>query len=60
MIAEDDPEPVRADAHARVSIPPPALHSDDLFRGTHEIVIVHGTEQYRLRITRAGKLILTK
>jgi hemin uptake protein HemP len=43
-----------------VSIPRPALHSDDLFRGTHEIVIVHGTEQYRLRITRAGKLILTK
>lgn len=60
MTAADDPEHSRAGAHARVPTPRPALHSDDLFRGTHEVVIVHGTEQYRLRITRTGKLILTK
>jgi hemin uptake protein HemP len=37
-----------------------SLPSADLFRGDREVVILHGKEQYRLRITRAGKLILTK
>ena len=37
-----------------------ALSSDDLFHGGREVVIVHREEEYRLRITRAGKLILTK
>ena len=40
--------------------PRTAVSSDDLFRGGHEVVIVHGDDEYRLRITRAGKLILTK
>ena len=34
--------------------------SDDLFHGAREVVIRHGSEEYRLRITRSGKLILTK
>ena len=38
----------------------PTVQSTDLFQGGKEIVIRHGTEEYRLRITRAGKLILTK
>lgn len=38
----------------------PTVASVDLFQGGKEIVIRHGTEEYRLRITRAGKLILTK
>jgi hemin uptake protein HemP len=38
----------------------PTVSSADLFRGGRELVIRHGTEEYRLRITRAGKLILTK
>ncbi len=37
-----------------------AVRSDDLFHGGREVVIVHRDEEYRLRITRAGKLILTK
>jgi hemin uptake protein HemP len=37
-----------------------AVRSDDLFHGRREIVILHRDEEYRLRITRAGKLILTK
>jgi hemin uptake protein HemP len=37
-----------------------AVRSADLFRGAREVIIVHHDEQYRLRITRAGKLILTK
>jgi len=38
----------------------PTVSSADLFRGGRELVIRHGSEEYRLRITRAGKLILTK
>jgi hemin uptake protein HemP len=36
------------------------VRSSDLFRGGKELVIRHGGEEYRLRITRTGKLILTK
>jgi hemin uptake protein HemP len=38
----------------------PTVHSTDLFQGGKELVIRHGSEEYRLRITRTGKLILTK
>jgi len=38
----------------------PMVRSADLFQGGKEIVIRHGGEEYRLRITRTGKLILTK
>lgn len=34
--------------------------SRDLFRGHQEIMIEHVGDVYRLRITRQGKLILTK
>lgn len=37
-----------------------AVPSAALFRGRREIVIVHHGQEYRLRITRADKLILTK
>jgi hemin uptake protein HemP len=36
------------------------IESDHLFQGNSEIVIVHQTEEYTLRITRNGKLLLTK
>jgi hemin uptake protein HemP len=36
------------------------IESNHLFQGTSEIVIVHQKEEYNLRITRNGKLILTK
>jgi hemin uptake protein HemP len=48
---------------ARRPAPPPAprtLTTAELFEGRREIVIAHGEEEYRLRITRANKLILTK
>ena len=38
----------------------PRVESALLFRGVKEIVIVHRGQEYRLRITRADKLILTK
>jgi hemin uptake protein HemP len=36
------------------------LESQTLFHGEREIVIVHRGLEYRLRVTRAEKLILTK
>ena len=38
----------------------PRIESSHLFQGNSEIVIVHHDEEYSLRITRNGKLILTK
>jgi hemin uptake protein HemP len=48
---------------APASLPPPAaplLDTGALFAGVSEIIIAHGSEQYRLRLTRQNKLILTK
>lgn len=39
---------------------PPRLDSAALFQRAREIAIVHGGQEYRLRITKADKLILTK
>ena len=36
------------------------ISSTELFKGHREIVIVHRDREYRLHITRADKLILTK
>jgi hemin uptake protein HemP len=38
----------------------PRVSTEQLMRGRREIVVQHGAEEYRLRITAAGKLILTK
>jgi hemin uptake protein HemP len=37
-----------------------AMTSEALFSGTRELLIIHGSEEYRLRLTSQGKLILTK
>ena len=34
--------------------------AEDLFRGQKEVVIRYGESDYRLRITKTGKLLLTK
>ena len=36
------------------------VSSSELFRGEREIVIVHHGQEYKLFITKADKLILTK
>jgi len=36
------------------------VESAALFDGQNEVLILHNGEQYRLRITRQDKLILTK
>jgi hemin uptake protein HemP len=38
----------------------PRLYSKHLFVSTNEVIIEHAGEEYRLRLTRQGKLILTK
>lgn len=36
------------------------IESRDLFVATREIIITHGADAYRLRLTAQNKLILTK
>jgi len=50
-------------AEAKLAGNPPGeqpLDSRSLFAGSSEVVITHGAEIYRLRLTRQNKLILTK
>ena len=39
---------------------PPSVESVALLRGRRELIIRHGVDTYRLRITASNKLILTK
>ena len=36
------------------------IHVQDLMAGAREAVLLHDSEEYRLRLTSNGKLILTK
>jgi len=38
----------------------PRLRAEALFSGAREVIIEHAGEEYRLRLTKNGKLILTK
>jgi hemin uptake protein HemP len=46
--------------HFDISDQSKPIYSDALFLHGDEVVIQHRGEQYRLRRTRSGKLILTK
>jgi hemin uptake protein HemP len=50
----------RKSAGRAIAIVDGRIDSRDLFVGTREIIIVHGGEHYRLRLTAQNKLILTK
>ena len=59
MRAPDD----KAEAHsraARAGGPLPRLRVRDLMGGEREVILEHGGQDYHLRITASGKLILTK
>jgi hemin uptake protein HemP len=43
-----------------VTAVPRIVSSEDLLAGKRELLIQHGTEQYRLRLTASNKLILVK
>jgi hemin uptake protein HemP len=53
-----DPNAPAAHSHGARSVS--RIASDQLMKGQREIIIQHGREEYRLRVTAAGKLILTK
>jgi hemin uptake protein HemP len=59
MAAAPSPKPRGASGPAPAA-ERPVLSSTALFGTGHEIVIRHGSQEYRLRITKANKLILTK
>lgn len=42
------------------SQPPRKISSADILQGDREVLIQHGTETYRLRVTKSNKLILNK
>jgi hemin uptake protein HemP len=50
----------QAGEQRRVTVTNNRLESRDLFIGTRDIVIVHGSDAYHLRLTAQNKLILTK
>jgi hemin uptake protein HemP len=50
-----DAKPVRS-----IPVDTHRIDSRDLFVGTRELTIRHGSETYRLRLTAQNKLILTK
>lgn len=45
---------------ANVSMTNNSITSEALFAGRRELMIKHAGEEYRLRLTNQGKLILTK
>ena len=52
--------PPDAGREAPVGKATPRLSAAALFAGAREVIIEHGPEEYRLQITKHGKLILTK
>lgn len=60
---EDDNVNARPDssmAQRTLTLADNQLDSRDLFASAREIVIAHGADRYRLRLTSQNKLILTK
>ena len=65
MGADEQPESDRKGGLPRagqvtLSMPRPRIRLEDLLGGGEEVVIAHGAKEYLLRITKNGKLILTK
>ena len=64
--SSDDNASNAASAHSAATAPRSIavqdnqIDSRNLFVGTREITIAHGSEIYRLRLTAQNKLILTK
>ncbi|HWV43074.1 hemin uptake protein HemP [Pseudorhodoplanes sp.] len=55
----DGASPSAASARA-IQVDDNSLDTRDLFIGTREVIITHGSDRYRLRLTAQNKLILTK
>ncbi len=55
LMRDDFPAECRARSKASIT-----LDAEVLFAGTRELKLIYRDEEYRLRITRNSKLILTK
>ncbi len=55
-----EPADCRLPAESAPSVDTRILRSEELLGGRREVIIEHGSEIYRLRLTRNGKLILQK
>lgn len=55
-----NPPPRPAETAATPGCDPRTVRSDELLQGQIEVLIAHGNDTYRLRLTRSGKLILQK
>ena len=60
MTEQQTPPPGTPKTGKPITRPRRQIHSDLLLQGSEQLEIVHRGEIYRLRITRQGKLILTK
>jgi len=59
MVNEKRPDaPVSPEPQTHSDIP--TIHVLDLMQNSREVVLIHGGERYRLRITAKDKLLLTK
>lgn len=57
----ENTRPSLKEAHAaRSRAPRLGVDSAELLGAGKELIITHGADEYRLRLTRQGKLILTK
>lgn len=59
----DEPQPgatTPPEQHPEERAMPHCIRSEELLQGGREVLIAHGQELYRLRLTRSGKLILGK
>ena len=56
----DDPSAATVHDRSRPSASPRRLKVSELLAGEREAILEHGGQDYRLRITANGKLILTK
>ena len=59
-IKREQEAPPGTEAHSIAPPKPLRVTTDWLMGGQREIVLEHRFQEYRLRITAAGKLILTK
>jgi len=57
---DQEPEPSRPEQSPDHAEQPLIYTSAELLRGRREIWIEHGADMYRLRLTAAGNLYLTK
>lgn len=63
-MSEINPEPAPGIEHQPLATPslslPRQISSNELLQNESELLIRHGEETYRLKLTRNGKLILQK